>query len=453
MTAENKEPLREALGQETAEFEKAYKWVQEHLPPSFFEDADVETLRLVTHSLMGFDLQEFFSTILFKNKAIALCLDTPEADLQILKHFRQRWIQNYRTFISNAPPPFIGVKLLLRVAVIHFSQLPDQAALGSLDKPQEVFEKLKERHAELTLIQFENLLKSITPRFLRSLTRERLILAFDVLIRAEKRDPCQIEVRRNEEWAQKKDTPSLQIVLAWRNVPKQDFLYRLSRVIHRHGLALKRVAATYINPYSKQSILLMSLALHGAKGGAAWDETDLDDFLQELVTVKYFPGQEAIETTFVDSKLISGNLGNIVKTMVYFIHQVLVQADPYLYSFSNIEEGICRHPELTVQLTQAFEKKFHPGKIDLKAFKEMHDHFLELVDQIDTGQEANDTRRKNILKQGMNFIDHILKTNVYRANKTAFSFRMDPKYLDQVPFNRIDTFPELPFAVFFMKGL
>lgn len=449
----DKEQLHEALKHESAAFEKAYAWIQNHLPPSFFEDADVETLRLVTHSLMGFDLQEFFSTIFFRNKAIALCLDTPEADLQILKHFRQRWVQSYRTFVSNAPPPFPKVSHPLRVAVIYFSQLPDQSNVSSLEKPQEVFESLKERHPDLTFIQFENLLKSMTPRFLRSLTVERLILAFDVLIRAEKRDPCQLEIMRNEDWKQKKEKPSLQIVLAWRNVPKQDFLMRLTKVIHRHNLALKRVAATYVNPYSKQSILLMSLALHGAKGGAAWDEADLNDFLQELVTVKYFPGQEAIETTFVDTKLMSGNLGNLMKAMTHFIHQVLVQADPYLYSFSNIEEGLCRHPELTVQLTQAFEKKFHPEKLDLKAYKEIHDKFLELVDQIDTGQEANDTRRKNILKQAMSFVEHTLKTNVYRTNKTAFSFRLDPKYLDQAPFTRADKFPELPFAVFFMKGL
>lgn len=452
MTAENKD-LRQALGQETAAFEKAYDWIQHHLPPSFFEDADAETIRLVTHSLMGFDLQEFFSTILFKNRAIALCLDSPDADLKVLKHFRQRWVQNYRTFVSNAPPPFTGVKLPLRVAVIHFSQLPDQTAVGSIENAPEVFEKLKERHPELNLIQFEGLVKSLPSRFLRSLTQERLILAFDVLIRAEKRDPCQLEMRRNEEWARNKETPSLQIVIAWRNVPKQDFLYRLARVVRRHGLVLKRSAATYVNPYSKQSILLMSLALHGAKGGAAWDEADLDDFLQELVTVKYFPGQEVIETTFVDSKLLSGNLGNVVKTMVHFIHQVLVQADPYLYSFANIEEGLCRHPELTVQLAQAFEKKFCPGKTDLNAFQTIRAKFLELVDQIDTGQEANDTRRKNILQQGMNFIDHTLKTNAYRTNKTALSFRLDPQYLDQVPFNRASKFPELPFAVFFMKGL
>ena len=130
-----------------------------------------------------------------------------------------------------------------------------------------------------------------------------------------------------------------------------------------------------------------------------------------------------------------------------------MQADPYLYSFSNIEEGICRHPELTVKLTEAFDKKFNPEKTDLKAYKEIRDKLLVLVDQIDTGQEANDTRRKNILKQGMNFIEFMLKTNAYRTNKTALSFRLDPAYLDHVPFNRADKFPELPFAVFFMKGL
>ncbi len=456
MTPENKEPLREALGQETAEFEKSYQWIQNHFPAKFFEDADVETLRLVTHSLMGFNLQEFFSTILFKNKALALCLDTPDADLQILKHFRHRCIQNYRTFVSNAPPPFPSIKLPLRIAVIYFSHLPDQSggsSLQSFENPQEVFQEIKERHPEFTYIQFENLLQCMTPRFLRSLTKERLIHAFDVLIRAEKRDPCQLEVKRNEDWAEKKDLPSLQIVLAWKNVPKQDFLYRLARVIHRHNLSMKRVSATYLNPYSKGNTLLMSLAIHGSKGKAAWEETDLDDFLQELVTVKYFPGQEIIETTFVDTKLMSGNLGNVIKTMAYFIHQVLVYTDPYLYSFSNVEEGLCRHPELTVQLAQAFEKKFHPEKTDFQAFQQIRANFLKLVEQIDTGQEANDTRRKNILKQGMNFIDHILKTNVYRPIKTAFSFRLSPQYLDHVPFNRSEKFPELPFAIFFMKGL
>jgi glutamate dehydrogenase len=452
MAPVRKQDLQAAIQLESKKFEQNYVWIEAHLPPSFFEDSDSETVILVAHSLMDFDSQEYFSHIHFKNKAIALCLDTVDADLQILRHYRGRGIKNYRTFVSNVPPPFPGVKQNLRVAVIYFTEIEEEKETGSKEPFKEVFEQVKKRNPEVTEKEFETLLESMNARFLRSLTKERLIMAYDVFSRARLRDPCQIEILRNEDWAQK-DIPSLQIVLAWRNVPKHDFLYRLIRVVHRHGLALKRMAATYIDPYSRQNILVMSLGLHGAGGKAAWEEADIEDFLQELVTVKYFPGQEIIETTFVDTKLTTGNLGNLLKSMVHFIHQALVHADPYLYSFPNVEEALCRHPELTVMLLDAFEAKFHPEKNDLSRYNQIKNNFLMLVDKIDTGQESNDTRRRNILKQGFNFLEYLLKTNFYRRNKTAHSFRLDPHYLDNVPYNRVEKFPALPFAVFFMKGM
>jgi glutamate dehydrogenase len=451
MTPSRKPDLQAAILRESKKFEQNYLWVEAHLPPSFFEDADSETVVLVAHTLMDFDAQDYFSHIHLKNKAIALCLDSVDADLQILKRYRDRGIKNYRTFVSNAPPPFLGISSNLRVAVIYFTEVQEEKQEPS-DKYKEVYSQVKTRNPNVTEEEFSKLLESMNARFLRSLTKERLILAFDVLFRAKLRDPCQIEVIRNEDWAAK-GTPSLQIVLAWRNVPKFDFLYRLTKVFLRHGLALKRMAATYVDPYSKNNILVMSLGLHGSQGKAAWEEANIDDLLQELVTVKYFPGQEVIETAFVDNKLVRGNIGNLIKTMVHFIHQVLVHADPNLYSFTNIEEGLCRHPELTVKLTQAFEAKFDPEKNDLNTYNQIKNDFLGLVEKIDTGQEANDTRRRNILKQAMNFVEYTLKTNFYRHNKTAFSFRLDPRYLDNVPYNRVEKFPELPYSIFFMKGM
>jgi glutamate dehydrogenase len=146
-------------------------------------------------------------------------------------------------------------------------------------------------------------------------------------------------------------------------------------------------------------------------------------------------------------------LGNLIKTMVYFIHQSLLHIDINMYSLSHIEEGLCRHPELTVKLIEAFDTKFNPSLQDQKRFVKIREEFLRLVDDLDTGNLLNDTRRKNILKQGMNMVDHTLKTNYYRNNKTAFSFRLDPVYLNFLPFDRKEKFPELPFAIFFMKGL
>ncbi len=411
-------------------------------------------MRMIAHTLVGFNLQNYFSRIHFKNKAYVLCLDTPEADVRILKHYRMFGIKNYRTFLSNAPPPFPGITARLRIAAIFFTEFQEQGEEPISDEKQkEIRALVKARNPDLTDAEFAKLFAGMNPRFLRALTKERLISVLDMFFRALSRDACQYEVRYNEDWQEKKETPSMQIVLAWRNVPKHNFLYRLAQVIHRHGLILTRANASYIHPYSKNNILLMSLGLHGMKGGAAWEECDLADFLRELATVKYFEGNEAIETTFVDAKLVSGNFGNLLKTLVYFIHQALVHADPNLYSFNHIEEGLCRHPELTVQICEAFACKFRPDNPNLEEYKKRRDTLLDLIEKLDTGHEINDTRRKNIFKQGIHFVEYTLKTNFYRNNKTGFSFRLDAKYLDHLPFDRKEKFPELPFAIFFMKGM
>jgi glutamate dehydrogenase len=450
-----REQLHAAIQKESKKFEEFYFWIEEHMPPSFFEEVDPENALLIVHGLLGFNLNDNYSQLHTKQAGFVLCLDSPDADLKVLKHHQGYAIKNYRAFVSNAPPPFPGVKENLRIAIVVFGESVEKDATELFPpvKEKEILVDVKKRNPDVTDVDFRKLLSQLGPRFLRSMTKERLILALDMFFRAKTRDNCQYAVRYNEDWKEKKEAPSLQIVFAWRNVPKYNFLYRMAQVIHRHGLTMKRVNATHIDPYSRQNILIMSLGLHGRKGGAAWDEANIDDFLKELVTLKYFEGMEMIESVFVDSGLISGNHGNLIKAVVSFVHQVLVHADVNMYSLNHIEEGICRHPELIVQLCQAFEAKFNPERHQIEEYKKIRDHYFTLVERLDTGNELNDLRRKNILKQAMNMIEYCLKTNFYRNNKTAFSFRLDPQYLDAVPYDRKDKFPELPYAVFFMKGL
>lgn len=451
-----KEHLAAAVLKESHKCEECYVWLEKHMPPKFFEEISEEDILLIAHSLMGFDLQEYFSHIHQKHSSFVLCLDSKDADLRILKHYKMHGIKNYRTFVSNSPPPFPSIHMPLRIAIIDFTMAPELEDVEKILTPEmkkEIKELVKERNPEVTDKEFRLLLQGMSPRFLRAMPKERLILALNLFFRAKTRDHCQYEVRFNQDWQKTKDTPSMQIVLAWRNVPKHDFLYNLVSIIHRHGLTMPRVNATYINPYSKDSILIMSIALHGAKGTAAWEEVDITDFLQELVTLKYFEGQEIFENQFVKTGLVRGNIGNLLKALSHFIHQTLTHIDPNIYSLANIEEGLCRHPELTVKVTQAFEYKFHPEKTDLKKSEQLQNELLDLISALDTGNEQNDIRRKNILLEGINFVNYTLKTNFYRNNKTAFSFRLDPKYMDAIPYDRKDKFPELPFAIFFMKGM
>ncbi len=447
-----KAQLKKAILDESKNFEKYYHWLEEHMPKAFFRELDAATLMLVTHNLMSLPQQDYFSRIHLKNSSIVICPDSPEADVKVLKDYDLHGIRYFRTFLSNAPLPDNLEKTPIRIVLILYTEA-SQSEEEKLpeDRKEELLQLVKARNPKITDDEFKPLLEGFTTRFLRSMTTDRLTLALDMFFRAKTRDHCQYQVKYHEDWKEK-ESPSMQIVLAWRNAPKHRFLLRLAQTIFRHNLDMQRVVATYIDPYRTDSVLILSLALHGQNGEAAWDAADIPDFLRELVMLKDFDSNDIIESTFVRTDLMKGNSANLVRSMVNFVHQTLVHSDPNLYSVSNIEEGFCRHRELTIHLCDAFELKFHPDKYDLERYEKVRKGFLLLVDNIDTGQAVNDLRRKNILMQALSFIDHTLKTNFYRENKTALSFRLNPEYLDHVPYERAEKFPELPFGIFFITN-
>lgn len=444
--------LQMAMSREMQKFEDCYVWLEESMPPVFFDEVPKESISLVAHGLIGFDQQEYFCTINLKGTALVMCLDSPDADLRVLKNFATYGIQNYQCYISSKPPP-TNCSANLRIAVIHFTE-----ALLPVDKPYPA--DLKEQLRGMVLSKdpaissedFDKLFSAINTSFLRALPIDCLTMALDMFFRAKTRDNCQYEVRYNDNWEAQNEA-SMQIVLAWKNTPKFNFLYKLAALISRHNLMMKKVNATYINPYSRESILTMVLDLHGADGSAAWDAANAPDFLRDLATVKYFAEADLIDSQLVSKGVISGNEGNLLRSMAIFIHQTLVHLDPNLYTVERIKEDLCRHPEFTVKIIKVFTFKFHPTLHSEPQFVVLADEFENDINKLDTGLEEIDIRRKNIFKQALSFVKHTLKTNFFRLNYTAMSFRLDPKYLDEVPFDRTKKFPELPYAIFFIRGM
>ena len=449
--------LKEAISFEGEQFKTYFLWLENHMPPQFFEEFEAKHLMTIAHNLMGFNLQGNFIQIHFENCSIVLCLDSPDVDLRILKNYAYFGIKNYQTFISDEPPPLPGCKKKLRIAILHFTQLTeddlaDESVLSKETK-DECFRSLREKNPTLSREEFDTLIGSINSRFLRVLNQERLILVLDMFFRARIRDHLQYEVKYNEDWqTAEKDLPSMRIVLAWKNTPKYYFLYRLAKLIYRHKLVMKRVNAAYIQPHSNENILLMSLALHGQENKAAWEVTDIKDFLQELACLKYFEDGDKIEELFVNTHLLSGNQANILRTISALTHQLLLHIDQNLYSKTNVDEGLLCHPELTIRLMRAFEHRFNPEIASEEEFEKEKNDYMKLVDKLDTGNLFLDTRRKNVLKTAMHFISFTLKTNAYRNNKSALAFRIDPLILETLPFDRKEKFPELPYGIFFIRG-
>ncbi len=449
--------LKEAIAFEGEQFKTYYVWLENHMSPRFFEEFEQKHLMTIAHNLMGFNLQGNFIQIHFENCSIVLCLDSPDVDLRILKHYAYFGIKNYQTFISDEPPPLTDCKKKLRIAIVHFTQLredhPPGESVLSKEIRDESFASLKEKNPSLSREEFDRLISMIHSRFLRALNKERLILILDMFFRAQERDHIQYEVKYNEDWkTSEKDMSSMRIVFAWKNTPKYNFLYRLAKLIYRHNLVMKRVNAAYIQEDSDENILLMSLALHGQENKSAWEATDIKDFLQELACLKYFKDGDEIEELFVKTKYLTGNQANILRTISVITHQLLLHIDPNLYSYDNVEEGILCHPDLTIKLIRAFEWRFNPDVSDLQEFEKAKEEYLKLVDKLDTGNLFIDTRRKNVLKTAMSFIVYTLKTNTYLNNKSALAFRIDPIILETLPFDRKEKFPEIPYGIFFIRG-
>lgn len=445
--------LMQAVKLEGEKFQEYYLWLERAMPRVFFEEVNRDNLMLITHSLMGFNLQGYFSTINCKNSAICLCLDSPDADLRVLSLFSDYGIKNLQAYLSKEPVPFPGMLSPLRITTIDFTEAIETNEKNYPSSAKETLHALlKKEDPALKNEEFDECLSKMNTRFLLSLPPERLALAIKLLQRAQTRDNCQYEVQYEEHW-QEKGCPSMYIVLAWRNTSKYNFLYRLARIFYRHGLSVKRVNATYTDRFNKQNVLVMALSLHGSNGQAVWNVADIPDLLREIATVKYFDVFDQIDERLVHQRIISGNMANMIRAMVTFIHQALVHIDSNLYTIENIEETFCRHPELTIKLCEAFKLRFDPSHCNLTQYEALRNGFMADVAQLDTGQESNDERRKNVLRQGINFISHTLKTNFYRLNYTALSFRLDPKYLEDIPFERAKKFPELPYAIFFIKGM
>ena len=441
--------LSRALENEKQAFEKHFNWLQRFMSSSFFKEANTDMVALIARNLIDFDLRQFFTTIRFKRFSITICLEEDDSDIKILNNYKNVGIKNYLSFISKTP--LDGINKNLKIVFIYFTE-----AIETIEDPfpfdkKEQLKNILKKNESFDESAFDTLINSVNKRFLNALSIDLLVHAFNMFARAKKRDTCQYEVIFNENYKEK-NIPSIQIVLAWKNTPKQGFLNRIAHIIFHNKLKLTKVNATYINPYEKDTLLIMALGIDGYDNKADFDATDIDEFIKELVTAKYFAYFDKIYDTFTKKNIINGNQSNLLRTLLNFTHQCLVTIKRDLYSFENCEEAICRHPELSKLLIDLFQSKFHPKNVDLDFHKKSSEHFLELIERLDTGNNINDERRKKVLKTALNFIKYTLKTNFYQNNKTAHAFRLDPYYLECIDDNYKEKYEKLPWGIFFISS-
>ncbi len=208
------------LKKENEQFTACYHWLHAHMPPPFFREVKTEWLHLIIHALMGFEEQGYFSQFLLKNSAITLCMNSPDADLRILKGFEYYGIKNYTSFLSDQPFPFITKKVPLRISLLHFTEAKEDFTKDPLEEKEieELALLLHENDSELSIEQWKSLTRLVDPRFLRTMSRESQVISIYLYYKAKTRDHCQYDLFF-EEKGELSNASSLTLSLAWKNTP------------------------------------------------------------------------------------------------------------------------------------------------------------------------------------------------------------------------------------------
>ena len=410
-----------------------YDWLKAHMPSSFFKDNPTEAVLTAAHCMMDLAKQENFILSNSAGFSLGIALHEPHLDLKIFKKANYLAIQSYETYLSKENFPSLDKKLYLAV-LRHAPQLHQQK--GDLLLQRDLLSQILVHYPELIPQEFYDVHDHLTAKILQGMTPSESEELFHLIARALIRDHLQFYLDDH-----------LKLFFAWKNVPKNHFLENLALLCKRHHLFIENFSANFIPLKGQEDLLVMHL--HLKKDLAPFDR---EDFLRELSYLKFGIYRDAIDEAFVESSLLTGNHAHLLRAMLGFAHQFLVYADSNVYSKEHIEEAALRHPELTAKIVQLFEHKFDPQNLRFEQYEIEKNHLLQEIVKIDSGNHSVDTRRKNILKTCILFTEHCLKTNFYRDNRSALSFRIDPEILHFTPYDRKLKFPELPFGIFYFSN-
>jgi glutamate dehydrogenase len=117
------------LAKETEQFRSLYVWLSQAFSEAFLKELGDEAQLLISHSLVGFKLHSYYSTINFENSSIVLSRNDPDSDYIVYQNYESRTIASFKAVVSETP--LLGESHHLRITLLTFgaplSDMPEEA--------------------------------------------------------------------------------------------------------------------------------------------------------------------------------------------------------------------------------------------------------------------------------------------------------------------------------------
>jgi glutamate dehydrogenase len=228
-----------------------------------------------------------------------------------------------------------------------------------------------------------------------------------------------------------------------KNFPANVAVEYIIGIFNRYHFQVRRILANevVINPQEKYTVIHLVTATPSGEiitdQLKPWGKT-----LKSLKALSYVDHGDECSNLLLGEHPYSINESNLIRAIANWVHIFLTKQNPYYYSFDRVSKIILNNPLHLNLFIQYFRSRFDPRfkgdreKDSQVIIENINSIFKEIIDPVE----------KNILKESVNFLTHILKTNYFMVSKGGLTFRLNPECLNK------NDYPEMPFGIFYMIG-
>lgn len=241
---------------------------------------------------------------------------------------------------------------------------------------------------------------------------------------------------------QTKDT-RVRVDICLKHFPVNAAMENIIGIFNRYNFQVRRLLANEILMSNNQKFTVLHLISASPTGEIITDNMKAwGKVLKSLKTLSYVDHGDEFSNLLLGDSPFSLNETNLVRALANWVHIFLTKQNPYYYSTDRVSKVIANNFNYMEYCIRYFRARFDP-RFEGDRKKEASFNY-EQIQMLYT--EMNDVVEKNILKEGLNFLSHILKTNYFLISKGGLTFRIDPSILDK------QFYPETPFGIFYMIG-
>ncbi|NBX17664.1 MAG: hypothetical protein EBR09_09885 [Proteobacteria bacterium] len=410
-------------------------WFLNQMPPLYqWITPPEERLEHLTEIVSGKILSDGQEVERWNQKTQASTIIAPGADGNAVLKLAPRLGRLQAKFVSY----FLSHDNKVAVSTTLQSPYRTGANWGSADKQQKKTSILQTLSLKPSN-EVELFLNSIDVDLLERSTAKMLAVGYSAVKYCRENENAYINVTMLKE----ENEAGFRVDIGLKGFPVTAGLENVVGILNRYQFSVRRALGFEIRLVDNEQFAIIQISAIANSGERMNpDSTPWGRVMKALKALNYVDHGDEFSALMQGNNPQSLNETNLIRAVANWSHIFLTKVNPYYYSLDRVSKVIVRNDAFMENCIRYFRARFDPrfnGDRKSRAAEVSRNIEGMLVD-------IQDDVERNILREGFNFLQNILKTNYFLVSKGGLSFRVDPKCLNK------EFYPESPYGIFFMIG-